>query len=213
MPHVTSVLFAVAYMAIASTGNWIFDIIFNGTAFIFIVGVTYKASSRLKGIEDKLVEHDAKFKERQLDTDDLRGEIKHLLLESPLNQVRHRILLIEDYDQDELLFRKILARSFEVSSAKTLSEAHVKLESEVFDCILLDMSLPDVKREEVVSIFLSKHPDALCLAMSGYDGVESIALKQGAHSFLRKTDMNRAYVEKMIKHAIIRHKNSQAAAL
>jgi signal transduction histidine kinase/DNA-binding response OmpR family regulator/CHASE3 domain sensor protein len=83
-------------------------------------------------------------------------------LESRLSQHMHRVLIVEDDAlQREALSRLLSSRDVETVTAGTAAECLERLERETFDCMVLDLSLPDA---------------------SGYSLLETVS-QEGAYSF------------------------------
>lgn len=116
------------------------------------------------------------------------------------------ILLIEDNPDDALLLRRLFqkealkAKVKQVDTALDMSEA---LDTEKWDLIISDYSLPKFSGQEALEIFKARHIDIPFILVSGTVG-EDIAvnmMKSGAHDYLMKTNLKR------IVPAIIRELN------
>jgi len=116
------------------------------------------------------------------------------------------ILLIEDNPDDALLLRRLFqkealkAKVKQVDTAQDMSDA---LDTEKWDLIISDYSLPKFSGQEALEIFKARHIDIPFILVSGTVG-EDIAvnmMKSGAHDYLMKTNLKR------IVPAIIRELN------
>lgn len=116
------------------------------------------------------------------------------------------ILLVDDDPDDRLLFRHGLGSGYDVDECCSLSEALVKAKRKHYDCVVIDLYLPD-SNGDPVSKFLSENPVAVCMATSGTSSQQKIndAIKQGADSFIAKSpSYERGYLSRMINQAINR---------
>ncbi len=85
-----------------------------------------------------------------------------------------KVLLVEDNPGDALLLRETLAEtaaSIEWTQARSLSEALKLFESgEVFDVVLLDLSLPDSQGLQTFRKLHDRAPDAPAISKPGNSG-------------------------------------------
>lgn len=121
-----------------------------------------------------------------------------------------RLLLVEDGAADALLLQYMLAevteQSFDVAHVETMSEAIRRLSEELFDAILLDLSLPDSRGVETVVQVNAMAPDVPIVVMTGLDdsntGTE--ALRRGAQDFLTKGQVGGRLLARAIRYAMER---------
>ncbi len=164
---------------------------------IAICAVVLRASATLKGIEDKQENHNERLTalektlklsvgERRLDFDYLRAELAGL--EQGPTGVRYRVLLVDDNPTDRFLFKRKPDEGFEVIDAETLAEANQKITGNDFDCVLLDLALPDSLPSQTVPTFLASNPGAIGLVLSGNENpkLATDALAAGADGFILK---------------------------
>ena len=126
---------------------------------------------------------------------------------------KFRVLLIEDNLSDALLLKELIKDSlvtpFEVSKCATrLSEAAALIESEPFDLILLDLSLPDSFGVDTFFRVKALAPDLPVIVLSGMDS-EELALKtvqEGAQDYLVKGKMDSHMTVRSMRYAIERKK-------
>jgi CheY-like chemotaxis protein/HAMP domain-containing protein len=65
---------------------------------------------------------------------------------------KRRLLVVEDSDAEQLSIRELLGHDdIEISAARTGAEALRMLQEESFDCVVLDLRLPDISGFEVLS--------------------------------------------------------------
>jgi len=158
--------------------------------------------------------------QRILDMDLLRGEMAametaRVLRDSDLREPpprrapgrRYRVLLVDDDANDRFLFERLLHARFEMETAGSLAAATELLAHRAFDCVLLDMSLPDEEgKGTTVEEFLRLNPGAVCVVLSGNPSglLLNRAVQQGAHSYLLKDQLDVEYAARQIEHAIVR---------
>ena len=135
-----------------------------------------------------------------------------------MNRQRIHILLIEDNPADAQLIRDLLAGAmrnslsqiqFQLTQASRLEEGLKQIRRQIFDIILLDLSLPDsfgLGTFERVSSIATTTPIVL---LTGIDD-ELLALdavQQGAQDYLVKSDVtSSALLSRAIRYAIERHR-------
>jgi serine phosphatase RsbU (regulator of sigma subunit) len=116
-----------------------------------------------------------------------------------------RVLLVEDDEGDAFLVRELLADSetpVEIEWVRTLEEACAAVTSG-FECVLLDLGLPDASGPEVLHAVLDAAPDSAVLVLTGLDdertGLE--ALKSGAQDYLVKGQVDGPLLGRAIRYA------------
>ena len=123
------------------------------------------------------------------------------------------LLLIEDNPGDKDLVRIGLKQDedfkSEISWAQTLSEGLEMLKKASFDCILLDLSLPDTQEMnglEAVSEAFPQNPIVVLTGNYGRDwGIR--AIQMGAQEFLNKNDdLNSFALVRAIRYSMLRKK-------
>lgn len=106
-----------------------------------------------------------------------------------LTQAAMRVLLVEDEPLIAMAAADMLSDcGHEVVEAATASAAMRELEQGSFDCILLDLGLPDVRGEDVAIAILARWPQQRIVIVSGYDPDAVADLRHVAHRvvFLKK---------------------------
>jgi diguanylate cyclase (GGDEF)-like protein len=121
-----------------------------------------------------------------------------------------RLLVVEDSPGDALLLTEQLADSslaeFEVAHVESLGEACEHLESRVADCVLLDLSLPDVRGLDALVEVRRTAPEApvIVLVSSGDEDTGSMVVKHGAQDFVVKGRTSSAALARAVRDAIER---------
>jgi CheY-like chemotaxis protein len=116
----------------------------------------------------------------------LRGQMKTgSMMEAVPGFSGMKVLIVDDNDSDVDILRRKLAPTFMVDSCGTLREAHMKLarnESDGYDCVLLDLKLPDSRIASTVEDFVARNPDKLCIVVTGMrdEAVRQRCFEQGA---------------------------------
>jgi signal transduction histidine kinase len=123
-----------------------------------------------------------------------------------------RILLVEDDLGDADLLCELLelvgASRFQVIQSRRLSQALEHLSLEIFDVVLLDLSLPDSYGLATVNQVCHRIPDVPIVILSGLED-ESLAVEavqKGAQDYLVKGQFNSELLVRAMRHAIERTK-------
>ena len=104
-----------------------------------------------------------------------------------------RILLIEDNPGDARLFSRMLRGAenpgFDIQHVKDLHSGLQSLNSNHFDVILLDLSLPDSVGLEAVSKVRAAAPDMPIVVLSGMEEPQTVmkAIQGGVRTYLKKS--------------------------
>ncbi len=126
------------------------------------------------------------------------------------------VLLIEDNPGDARLIqeqlREAAEESFGLVVANNLQEGINVLNSQRFDVLLLDLSLPDSFGLDTIQSVRANVPDIPIVVLTGFDdktlGVQ--AVQMGAQDYLLKGDSHSRLLTRTIRYAIERH-NIEAA--
>jgi serine phosphatase RsbU (regulator of sigma subunit) len=124
------------------------------------------------------------------------------------------ILLVEDDDGDAFLVQDLLDRSdgdFSVTRAANLSEAMRTLSAR-FDCVLLDLGLPDAVGFESLERILEKEPVIAVVVLTGRDDrdVGGQALGLGAQDYITKGSVTEETLSRTLRYAIARRQTETA---
>ena len=129
---------------------------------------------------------------------------------APLAAERMRVLLVEDDDGDALLVEEELEFSdadVELTRARTLAEA-AGAGLAGFDCVLLDLNLPDAQGLAGLRDLRALAPGLAVLVLTGLDderrGVEAVAA--GAQDYLVKGTTSGALLARSLRYAVERRR-------
>lgn len=120
-----------------------------------------------------------------------------------------RVLLVEDDDGDAVLVSALLdevGASVELTRARTARDAMEMLPG--FDCVLLDLGLPDVSGLDGLRRILTRAGQAAVLVLTGHDdeerGIQALAV--GAQDYLVKGQVDGSLLLRGIRYAIERRR-------
>ncbi|TDN37089.1 hybrid sensor histidine kinase/response regulator [Hymenobacter sp. UV11] len=125
-----------------------------------------------------------------------------------------KILLVDDNEQDRLLYKRFLGRQLghervEITEAASGAEAVVEFERVRPDCVLLDYNLPDTDGLDLLAQLRQLAPaDSLCVVMITGGGNEQLAvnaLNGGALDYLVKQRFDQELLNKTVHHAIAKN--------
>lgn len=130
-----------------------------------------------------------------------------------------RVLLVEDNPGDARLVREMLAEMnterYEVVPVDRLADALAFLTEQPFDAILLDLNLPDSYGLATLIKIRSVAPNVPVIVVSGLADEEMAihALREGAHTYLVKGQMNGYLLNRSIRYSIERERTEQIQQL
>ncbi|MCP3936850.1 MAG: response regulator [Actinomycetia bacterium] len=122
-----------------------------------------------------------------------------------------RVLLVEDNEIDARSLNRILDRdtstSFHVEHVADLAGALASLDEGAYDCILLDLSLPDSEGLDSIDRIVAASPAAPIVVLTGYDdpAVAVQAVDHGAQDYLFKQTVDTDSAGRSIRYAVARH--------
>lgn len=121
-----------------------------------------------------------------------------------------KILLVEDDADYRAMFGIMLRNYAEIAYAVTIAEAQELLTKEKFDCVVVDIGLPDSDPIETPQRLMDHSPDANMIVISGNTNPAAIAasVKAGVHGYLikGKNDLRREDLLQAIRDAmVVRH--------
>src|SRR5262249_52951749 len=121
-----------------------------------------------------------------------------------------QVLFVEDDASDALMVRRALREpeqgAFDITHAKTESEAFAVLGTRPFDVCLLDLSLPDSAGFSTLHHLLQRMPDLPVLILTGNDNESTgrAAVAAGAQDYLHKDKAHGAVLRQAIEYALAR---------
>lgn len=128
-----------------------------------------------------------------------------------LDLTRLRVLLVEDNELDARVLLRTLREAaetrFDVRHERNMRDAIGALEQQGFDCILVDLTLPDTFGLEVLTTIGDAAPATPVVVLTGLEdprlAVE--AVDAGAHDVLPKNRVDGDMVARSIRYAVTRH--------
>jgi DNA-binding NtrC family response regulator len=113
------------------------------------------------------------------------------------------ILVVDDDDIIRDTLCELFALDHQCQQASTAEEALRKLESEPFDVVLTDISMPGLSGDELLTRVLELHPDTPVIIISGLTDEERAQslISRGAFDYLLKP-FRLEVVEASVKRAV-----------
>ena len=125
-----------------------------------------------------------------------------------------RVLLVEDDEGDAFLVRELLldaGADVELHRVRTLAEAAAELPGE-FQCVLLDLGLPDAQGMQALRDVLDAAPTIAVLVLTGlsdeHRGTEAVAA--GAQDYLVKGTIDGQLLTRAIRYAVERKRADES---
>jgi signal transduction histidine kinase len=121
---------------------------------------------------------------------------------------RTKILVIDDSEDDRLLYRRCLQKSvgarYQVSEASHGEEGLACIENDEFACVLLDYSLPGRNGVEILKRIRTRHSfvPVVMLTGQGSEKVAVAAMQEGAQNYISKGSITPETLEHVIQVAI-----------
>ena len=104
--------------------------------------------------------------------------------------MREKILVVDDDKQVREYLSRALSEvaGFSVEVAQTAEEALQKLQSVLFDLVLVDLKLPDMDGIQLITEIVNSKPDILTVLITGHASIDSAveAMRRGASDYLTK---------------------------
>lgn len=121
------------------------------------------------------------------------------------------LLLVEDDDGDAFLVRELLAdtgQPVDMTVARTVAEARESLRS-AYDCVLLDLGLPDAQGLDALREVLAAAGDAAVLCLTGHDDAQrgAAAVAEGAQDYLVKGSVDGELLWRALRYAVERRRS------
>ncbi|MGH8443568.1 MAG: diguanylate cyclase domain-containing protein [Nevskiaceae bacterium] len=128
-----------------------------------------------------------------------------------------KLLLVEDSDADLQLLQDALRANAaegisEMRTALSMAEAEAALRAEAFDCVLIDLVLPDGSGLDNVRRLRAARAGQTVIVISGSEGEDLAvqALRHGAQDYLTKGEYAAKVVMRVIRRAIERNEQLRA---
>ena len=120
-----------------------------------------------------------------------------------------KILIVEDRFADAEITKKQLGRFMPLGGldvVRTTQHALEKLRDESFDCVLLDLNLPDSIGPSSITEIRDADPRIPIVVLTGFASAVTIeeALKAGARQVLSKNDLDASSLKEALKSAMPR---------
>jgi serine phosphatase RsbU (regulator of sigma subunit) len=120
-----------------------------------------------------------------------------------------RLLLVEDDEGDAFLVRELLDEtdaSRDVTWVRSLAEAQAALATDSFDCVLMDLGLPDASGLDALRDILDGAADTAVLVLTGLADEQSgtDAMAAGAQDYLVKGQVDAELLTRSIRYAVER---------
>ncbi|MGH1487871.1 MAG: response regulator [Acidimicrobiales bacterium] len=128
----------------------------------------------------------------------------------------YAVLLIEDNELDARTMIKGLSTNadaeFIVTRADDLASATELLERSAYDCVLLDLSLPDSEGLASLGWLTATFPDCPIVVLTGLDDPATAfaAVQQGAQDYLSKQSARPETISRSIRYAVARMQSELA---
>ena len=101
-----------------------------------------------------------------------------------------KILVVDDEEQVRTYLSKVLSTTgdFSVEVAETAEEALEKIQSGVFDLVLVDLKLPKMDGLQLITEIVNFKPEILTVLITGRASIDSAveAMKRGASDYITK---------------------------
>ena len=119
-----------------------------------------------------------------------------------------KILVIDDSEDDRLLYKRCLRKSagasYAVSETASGEDGLAHIDKEAFACVLLDYSLPGRNGVEILKRIRARHPfiPVVMLTGLGNETVAVAAMLEGAQNYITKATINPETLAQVIQVAI-----------
>lgn len=122
----------------------------------------------------------------------------------PHMSIDPKILIVEDRFADAEITKKKLGRFMSVDTAevvRTTKQALEKLNTDHYDCILLDLNLPDSIGPSSITEILDLHPRIPIVVLTGFASAVTVeeAMKAGARKVISKNDLDSASLKEALQ--------------
>ena len=120
------------------------------------------------------------------------------------------VLVVDDDDVIRETLRELLEDNYQCQEASTAEEALTRLQAQVFDVVLTDISMPGLSGGELLARVRELYPETPVIIMSGLsDQEQANSLKSGgAFDYLLKP-FRLEVVEESVKRAVEQRQNNK----
>lgn len=182
----------------------------NGEGYVTRHEFTTAMATLAKKIEDRVdFQSNSIRSSRSVDLDHLAAYMPKRLQDTD-TIAKKSILLIEDNPTDRALYTQVLSRVHNVTAVSTLREGLQLLRSARFDCVVLDLGLPDtIDGIDTMKLFRDRCPGAAAVVLSGNTDPRVIrgASEMGFATIFKDVETDFKDLEFKISAAILRHRN------
>jgi len=122
------------------------------------------------------------------------------------------ILYVEDEIDHAILIGEFIKEiknvHYEMTHVQQLDEALLELDTERYDIVMLDLSLPDKQGVDTITTVCERAPNIPVVVMTSMkdESMAVRALQRGAEEYLVKGEMNSHALSRVLRYAIMRHK-------
>ncbi len=122
------------------------------------------------------------------------------------------ILYVEDEIDHAILIGEFIKEiknvNYEMTHVQQLDEALLEIDTERYDIIMLDLSLPDKQGVDTITTVCERAPNIPVVVMTSMkdESMAVRALQRGAEEYLVKGEMNSHALSRVLRYAIMRHK-------
>jgi len=148
------------------------------------------------------------MKKRQRDMDDLTILVSSNRQSGQNCTATHwRVLYVEDDSNDRELFKRKLCARFNIDEAENLQRGFRMMENSKYDCVLLDLNLPDCHGLETLKKFKERCPKEAAVILTGNEepGLQTMASQLGFDAMIYKSaELDSNEISRKLSAAILR---------
>jgi len=131
----------------------------------------------------------------------------HLIDQYLDNPTAIRSLIVEDDAAILEVATMALSRYMDVDAASDGNQACSRLESSIYDLVVLDVMLPGISSEKVFELILTTSPETAIVVVTAFDTekIESLFTLKGAAAYIQKPFLSNAIFRQQCMDAILAH--------